>query len=300
MRIFDFLTILNPSLDPAETKLHMAISDDGEDPYERYLKGKFEKWQRWQTKRNFKRKFVLSLIRFQFPDKWLFAGVYHSGEAKCKWSNNKKYHYYELTEDPHCKEMNGRLIATYVKPWRNSYPYAETCSDQILVSEILTDRGFIPVKELEHPDPTTKDGLTILSQQIENTTKINLIKTRVGQIRFRSEVLQLWDNRCSVTRSETSDAIRASHIKPWWDSTDRERLDPYNGLPLVASLDALFDVGLISFASSGSLIVSSKLSESEQQIFGINSSCSLTKPPPQKTKRYLEYHRDCVFKPNED
>ena len=142
----------------------------------------------------------------------------------------------------------------------------------------------------------TEDVLTILSKKIENTTKVNLVNARVGQGKFREEVLKHWGNRCSVTRSKTLDAIRASHIKPWRVSEDNERLDAYNGLPLVASLDALFDAGLISFASSGSLIVSSKLSESEQQIFGINSSCSLTKPPPQKTKRYLEYHRDCVFK----
>ena len=107
---------------------------------------------------------------------------------------------------------------------------------------------------------------------------------------------EFWGNRCSVTRSETLDAIRASHIKPWQVSDDNERLDAYNGLPLVASLDALFDAGLISFESSGALIVSSKLSESEREIFGVNASSSLTKTPPQKTKRYLEYHRDCVFK----
>ena len=156
--------------------------------------------------------------------------------------------------------------------------------------------AHVPIEELTLDNPRIEDVLIITRKKIKTTTKVNLVNARVGQGQFRSEVLELWDNRCSVTRSETGDAIRASHIKPWRDSTDRERLDPYNGLPLVASLDALFDAGLISFASSGSLIVSSKLSESEQQIFGINSSCSLTKPPPQKTKRYLEYHRDCVFK----
>ena len=154
----------------------------------------------------------------------------------------------------------------------------------------------VPVKELARPDPMTEDVLTILSKKIENTTKVNLVNARVGQGKFREEVLKHWGNRCSVTRSKTLDAIRASHIKPWRVSEDNERLDAYNGLPLVASLDALFDAGLISFASSGALIVSSQLSESEREIFGVNSSRSLTQTLPPETERYLEYHRDCVFK----
>jgi putative restriction endonuclease len=38
--------------------------------------------------------------------------------------------------------------------------------------------------------------------------------------------------------------LRASHIKPWSDCSNRERLDPLNGLLLVAHIDALFDNGL--------------------------------------------------------
>ena len=153
----------------------------------------------------------------------------------------------------------------------------------------------VPVEDLTIPDPIPRDVITIIGKKIETTTQVNLVNARVGQGKFRSEVLELWDNCCSVTRSTTGAAIRASHIKPWWYSTDDERLDPNNGLPLVASLDALFDAGLISFKSSGALIVSSVLSESERQIFGLNSK-SLTKIPTQKTALYLAYHRDCVFK----
>ena len=140
-----------------------------------------------------------------------------------------------------------------------------------------------------------EDVRIIVRKKIESTTKEALVSARVGQGIFRTKVLEFWDYRCSVTRSRTSTAIRASHIKPWRYSTDEERLDPNNGLPLVASLDALFDAGLISFESSGDLIVSSVLSESEQQIFGLNA-LSLTKTPTRKTARYLEYHRDCVFR----
>ena len=107
-------------------------------------------------------------------------------------------------------------------------------------------------------------------------------------------MLKLWGNRCAVSDSETLDAIRASHIKPWRSSTDKERLDPKNGLPLIASLDALFDAGLISFDESGKLIVSSMLRAKERDIFGINNA-SLKRMPAQETLECLTYHRNHIF-----
>jgi len=153
----------------------------------------------------------------------------------------------------------------------------------------------VPVGELTLDNPSTEDVLIISRKKIDATIKAALVNARVGQGKFRTEVLELWGNCCAVTGSVTVDAIRASHIKPWRHSTDEERLDSNNGLPLVASLDALFDAGLISFASSGTLIVSSVMSKSERQVFRLNSQ-SLTKAPPQQTAEYLAYHRDSVFR----
>lgn len=46
----------------------------------------------------------------------------------------------------------------------------------------------------------------------------------------------------------------ASHAKSWASSTNAERLDEYNGLILAASIDRLFDAGLISFSDDGRLL----------------------------------------------
>ena len=35
--------------------------------------GDFDEWQTWQTRRNFEREFVLSLIQLPERNKWLFA-----------------------------------------------------------------------------------------------------------------------------------------------------------------------------------------------------------------------------------
>jgi putative restriction endonuclease len=149
-------------------------------------------------------------------------------------------------------------------------------------------RGTMPATLIE-------DLREIEKRKDKSTTKEALVNARIGQGTFRSQVLQLWENSCALTRSMTHDAIRASHIKPWRLSTDEERLDPNNGLPLVSSLDSLFDVGLISFDSSGRLIVSSKMNATERQIFCLHDE-SLTKTPVAKTAEYLAYHRDNVFR----
>jgi HNH endonuclease len=81
----------------------------------------------------------------------------------------------------------------------------------------------------------------------EKTTREALIDARRGQGKFRVEVGVRWNNICAVTGCGIVEVLRASHIKPWRDSTNRERLDPENGLLLAAHVDALFDKDLITF-----------------------------------------------------
>lgn len=100
--------------------------------------------------------------------------------------------------------------------------------------------------------------------------------------------------RCCVTGSQILDAVRASHIKPWSHSTDAERLDPNNGLPLVATLDALFDTGLISFCDDGALISSKRIPTDEQNLLGL-SNLRLRISPNAQVKAYLAYHRASVY-----
>jgi hypothetical protein len=147
------------------------------------------------------------------------------------------------------------------------------------------------------PHPSVAEDLVadmneLLDRNIDSTTKEALINARVGQGRFRSDLLRLWDGRCAVTGSMTPEVLRASHIKPWRLSSDAERLDPNNGLPLVANLDALFDKGLISFARSGRLLVSPRIVQSERQLLGLETDqYELRKPPDTKTAEYLKDHR---------
>ena len=58
-----------------------------------------------------------------------------------------------------------------------------------------------------------------------------IIKSRIGQGLFRHELLKR-DKVCRVCGLNITSLLYASHIKPWKDSNNEERLDPYNGFVL--------------------------------------------------------------------
>lgn len=139
------------------------------------------------------------------------------------------------------------------------------------------------------------DVLALGRKQGDPTTKEALISARVGQGAFRVAVLDAWGDACAVTGIRTLDTVRASHIKPWRDSEDDERLDPANGLPLMATLDAPFDAGLISFADTGAILFSLLLDEAKCGLLGL-TGLALIRAPSAATASYLAHHREHVLR----
>ena len=82
----------------------------------------------------------------------------------------------------------------------------------------------------------------------------NSSSERGGARVFRANVL-LREEACRVTRVNEPRHLKASHIKPWRDATDAERLDGANGLLLSPHIDHLFDEGYITFSSSQELVI---------------------------------------------
>ena len=159
------------------------------------------------------------------------------------------------------------------------------------VAEIISR---VPVAKLKRnqtgASTTGKDIAQILRANIEKTTKETLVNARVGQGKFRQDVLNQWKRRCAVTGCAVEEAIRASHIKPWRDSNNEERLDPNNGLPLIATLDALFDACLISFGPTGNILISDRIPTSEVESLRL-ANMKLSKNPSAQVNRYLKHHR---------
>jgi hypothetical protein len=137
------------------------------------------------------------------------------------------------------------------------------------------------VEEIDS-DPKTKD--------IESTTRAALIYARIGQGRYRRQLLKIWEGRCAVTGCGATAVLFASHVKAWSDSSNEERLDAYNGLLLAPNLDRLFDKGLIGFSNTGRVVFSSKLPRREGASLGVNAATRLRFVLPRHLP-YLEAHR---------
>lgn len=126
------------------------------------------------------------------------------------------------------------------------------------------------------------------------TEKDALIKARIGQGAYRTALLDYWKG-CAVTECTIESLLVASHIKPWRDADDVERINPFNGLLLSPTLDRAFDKGLISFNDAGLIMISSELSNKTLDQLGISPSMKLRKFDPRHSE-YLQWHRDNLFR----
>jgi len=87
----------------------------------------------------------------------------------------------------------------------------------------------------------------------------------------------------------------ASHIKPWKDSTNEERLDGNNGLLLSPHVDKLFDNGWITFSDDGDLLIADQSIEKVLLIWGIDYSINVGYFTAHQ-QNFLEYHRKNIYK----
>ena len=131
----------------------------------------------------------------------------------------------------------------------------------------------------------------------EKRTEIEtLIKARQGQGSFRQKLLKLYPI-CPLTDLDIQPLLIASHIKPWSKCNNEERLDPFNGLMLAPHIDALFDSGLITFETDGTIKISPKIDLENQKRLGISPDMKLKIEP--ESQKYFEYHRNHVFQKEE-
>lgn len=129
---------------------------------------------------------------------------------------------------------------------------------------------------------------------LPETDRQALVVARRGQGLFRERVQEIeW--RCRITGVDRPEHLRASHCKPWRDSTNQERLDGQNGLLLTPSIDHLFDRGFISFRSDGRLLVSPVAHAASLKRMGVAEEGIECGTFTVGQQRYLEHHRDLVF-----
>jgi putative restriction endonuclease len=135
------------------------------------------------------------------------------------------------------------------------------------------------------------EDLTAAQASLDNlpeTTRKAIIDARLGQGKFREELISLWEG-CAVTGCSLLKLLRASHIKPWRDSDNTDRLNKFNGLLLTANLDQAFDQGMISFDAAGHILIKTHL-------FNDDDFAALNIRPDMKLRHLHDEHQPFLAK----
>lgn len=130
-------------------------------------------------------------------------------------------------------------------------------------------------------------------KNIKVTEKDSIVKSRIGQGIFRKGLIEYWHG-CAISQCPLTWMLIASHIKPWRDADNQERLDTYNGLLLLPNYDKLFDLGYISFNPKGAIMYSRLLDKFDREAIGLTNDLHLAKLEEQHLK-YLKYHNENCF-----
>lgn len=151
--------------------------------------------------------------------------------------------------------------------------------------------GLFKIKHHQSFDSNNDDANNDSDYNIpDKTSRKGLVTSRIGQGKYRRRILKRWGFKCAVNGSRIKEVLIASHIVPWRESTNAERLDVDNGILLSPVYDALFDRHYISFDDNGFIILSKALSKAEFSKIGVDGREKIERLT-DKNKIYLERHR---------
>lgn len=122
------------------------------------------------------------------------------------------------------------------------------------------------------------------------TERSGLVTSRVGQGAYRKRIIHRWEYQCAVTGFNKPEILIASHIFPWKQADDKERLDVNNGILLSPVYDALFDRHIITFEDTGKIILSDRIEKEAYLKIGVKGNESVKKLNSENYF-YLKKHR---------
>jgi putative restriction endonuclease len=137
-------------------------------------------------------------------------------------------------------------------------------------------------------------------KDLKGETVIREVKTRVNQSVFRQMVLTNYATKCAITGIDIPELLLGSHIVPW-SKSEKERLNPENGICLSALYDKAFDKGLIGINKNYKIILSESIKKKigtsfYQSHFASIENQKITDAIKYLPRReFLEYHLDTIF-----
>ncbi|WP_339880611.1 HNH endonuclease [uncultured Algoriphagus sp.] len=146
--------------------------------------------------------------------------------------------------------------------------------------------------QLDFAADTPRDKYEIILPN--STEREGLVTSRVGQGAYRKGIIHRWNYQCAVTQFSDPKILIASHIVPWKDASDEQRLDVDNGILLSPTYDALFDRHLISFENSGKILLSDQITWEDYKKIGVTGK-EVINSLSLGNKKYLEKHNENHF-----
>ena len=150
----------------------------------------------------------------------------------------------ELFDDNKFKTPESLLNVSFPRQVVKIKFYEQT-KKQILISKE-------PVKKVLPKFETQKDAKK-KKKNVEQTQ-------RKGQTKFRKDILEAYDYKCSISGTKEEDALEASHIE---DYINEHSNHVKNGICLRADIHKLFDKHLIGINNKFKIFVSSKIKDKE-------------------------------------
>lgn len=213
------------------------------------------------------------------------------------------------------ENFDGRVYRGLISVGMGAYIHATSSLLDLGLKNILADSlhgkdgydsWFVTTPEMlaentPEPEIANNPGVEILSDlealsTLPETERQSLVLSRVGQGEFRAQLVSYW-NGCAVTGANCIPLLKASHIKPWRQSSDKERLDVFNGLLLSPNIDAAFDAGHITFDSEGKIMLAKAIVGTPAFQLHINAKLRINqKLLRPEHEMYLKHHRHEVFR----
>lgn len=242
------------------------------------------------------KRYKLTLLR----NNTIIEESYHEGLTKAKYSAFE----WLLNHDSLIFEMNKVTMVHYKEDRPNEDPWVKDTNIELHrnLEAYLRDVKVRPEKSIQKEMTITQvinnqrrieEAIQFIEEkEITETEREQVIKSRIGQSTFKKELLHI-EKKCGLCGVSDERFLVASHIKPWSQSNNQERLDVNNGLLLCPNHDALFDKGYISFANGGTIMISDSLDEATKVFLNINESMNIKMNGRQR--QYMQWHRENIF-----
>ena len=153
-----------------DIKLHFARgSKIPEEALMVFLTGGFKEWQEYQSKLNFGRSYIVSLIRMGNME-WLFGGVYVVKGYKLLQDGHYRYKT-ELTSVG--QDLIGKAIIKFVRDFRQSYCNLDRYIDRLEILEIRRKVFTLPFPGYDKVSLSWKELYSVINTEAWKTALQN-------------------------------------------------------------------------------------------------------------------------------